>query len=119
MIGGTGAGPRTRTQEADRRFGALEPPLRRFRMCYPASRWMGHGRSPVGFGGGYTRSEALGIPLVRSWREGGFVREMLRENAPTAPVAYGWRLDSAWMNAVEMVAPPAFPSGTLCWGLVG
>ena len=33
-------------------------------------------------------AEALGIPVVFSWREGGFVREMLRDNAPTAPVAY-------------------------------
>ena len=32
--------------------------------------------------------EALGLPVVFSWREGGFVREMLRENAPTAPVSY-------------------------------
>ena len=31
---------------------------------------------------------ALGIPIVFSWREGGFVREMLRDNAPTAPVVY-------------------------------
>ena len=33
-------------------------------------------------------AEALGIPLVTSWREGGFVREMMRDNAPTAPVSY-------------------------------
>lgn len=33
-------------------------------------------------------AEALGIPVVFSWREGGFVREMLRDNVPTAPVAY-------------------------------
>jgi hypothetical protein len=33
-------------------------------------------------------AEALGIPVVFSWREGGFVREMLRDNSPTAPVAY-------------------------------
>src|SRR4051794_30693557 len=32
--------------------------------------------------------EALGIPVVFSWREGGFVREMLRDNSPTAPVSY-------------------------------
>lgn len=32
--------------------------------------------------------EALGIPVVFSWREGGFVREMLRDNTPTAPVSY-------------------------------
>lgn len=32
--------------------------------------------------------EALGIPIVFSWREGGFVREMLRDNQPTAPVSY-------------------------------
>lgn len=32
--------------------------------------------------------EALGIPVVWSWREGGFVREMLRDNSPTAPVSY-------------------------------
>lgn len=33
-------------------------------------------------------AEALGIPVVFSWREGGFVREMLRDNSPTAPVVY-------------------------------
>jgi 3'-phosphoadenosine 5'-phosphosulfate sulfotransferase (PAPS reductase)/FAD synthetase len=33
-------------------------------------------------------SEALGIPVVFSWREGGFVREMLRDKSPTAPVSY-------------------------------
>lgn len=40
--------------------------------------------------GAYVKAtaEALGIPLVTSWREGGFVREMLRDNSPTAPVAY-------------------------------
>jgi 3'-phosphoadenosine 5'-phosphosulfate sulfotransferase (PAPS reductase)/FAD synthetase len=32
--------------------------------------------------------EALGIPVVFSWREGGFVREMLRDGEPTAPVSY-------------------------------
>lgn len=33
-------------------------------------------------------AQALGIPLVLSWREGGFVREMLRDKTPTAPVTY-------------------------------
>lgn len=33
-------------------------------------------------------SRALEIPLVTSWREGGFVREMLRSETPTAPVHY-------------------------------
>ncbi len=33
-------------------------------------------------------AEALGIPVVFSWREGGFVHEMLRDNSPTAPVVY-------------------------------
>ncbi|MBS1095225.1 phosphoadenosine phosphosulfate reductase domain-containing protein [Gluconobacter wancherniae] len=28
------------------------------------------------------------LPLFRSWREGGFEREMLRDNAPTAPVVF-------------------------------
>ncbi|MBS0984014.1 phosphoadenosine phosphosulfate reductase family protein [Gluconobacter cerinus] len=28
------------------------------------------------------------LPLYRSWREGGFEREMLRDNAPTAPVVF-------------------------------
>jgi len=31
---------------------------------------------------------ALGIPVVFSWREGGFVQEMLRDHSPTAPVSY-------------------------------
>ncbi|KXV04041.1 phosphoadenosine phosphosulfate reductase [Gluconobacter potus] len=30
----------------------------------------------------------FGLPLYRSWREGGFEREMLRDNAPTAPVVF-------------------------------
>ena len=40
--------------------------------------------------GAYVRAtaEALGIPLVTSWREGGFVREMMRDGDPTAPVIY-------------------------------
>lgn len=40
--------------------------------------------------GAYVRAtaEALGIPLVTSWREGGFVREMMRDGDPTAPVTY-------------------------------
>ena len=33
-------------------------------------------------------AEALGIPAVFSWRDGGFVREMLRDNEPTAGVSY-------------------------------
>lgn len=33
-------------------------------------------------------AEALGIPVVFSWRDGGFVREMMRDNSPTAPVSY-------------------------------
>jgi hypothetical protein len=32
--------------------------------------------------------EAIGIQVVFSWREGGFVREMLRDNQPTALVVY-------------------------------
>jgi len=30
----------------------------------------------------------FGLPLYRSWREGGFEREMLRKDAPTAPVLF-------------------------------
>lgn len=30
-------------------------------------------------------ADALGIPIYFSWKEGGFEREMLRQNAPTAP----------------------------------
>jgi 3'-phosphoadenosine 5'-phosphosulfate sulfotransferase (PAPS reductase)/FAD synthetase len=33
-------------------------------------------------------ADALGIPVVFSWRDGGFVREMLRDNEPTAGVSY-------------------------------
>lgn len=33
-------------------------------------------------------AEALGLPLCRSWREGGFEREMLRDGTPAAPVAF-------------------------------
>ena len=35
---------------------------------------------------------AFGVPLYRSWRVGGFEREMLRDQTPTAPVAFE-RLD--------------------------
>ena len=31
---------------------------------------------------------AFGLPLYRSWREGGFEREMLRQDAPTAPILF-------------------------------
>lgn len=33
-------------------------------------------------------AQAFGIPLYRSWREGGFVREMGRSGSATAPVAF-------------------------------
>lgn len=33
-------------------------------------------------------AKALGVPIYFSWREGGFKREMLRDNAKTAPVAW-------------------------------
>lgn len=33
-------------------------------------------------------AEALHIPLVISWRDGGFVREMLRDKEPTDGVSY-------------------------------
>jgi tRNA(Ile)-lysidine synthase TilS/MesJ len=31
---------------------------------------------------------ALRLPLYLSWRDGGFEREMLRENQPTAPIRF-------------------------------
>ena len=31
---------------------------------------------------------AFGLPILFSWREGGFLREMLRDGTPTAPVAF-------------------------------
>ena len=31
---------------------------------------------------------AVGVPLYLSWKEGGFLREMLRDNAPTAPIHF-------------------------------
>ena len=31
-------------------------------------------------------TDALGVPLYLSWREGGFLREMLRDGVPTAPI---------------------------------
>lgn len=39
---------------------------------------------------GYVKAfaNALGIPLYFSWREGGFARELLRENALTAPTLF-------------------------------
>ena len=33
-------------------------------------------------------AKALGIPIYFSWRQGGFLREMLRDDQSTAPVAY-------------------------------
>jgi 3'-phosphoadenosine 5'-phosphosulfate sulfotransferase (PAPS reductase)/FAD synthetase len=39
---------------------------------------------------GYCKAvaDALGLPIFFSWREGGFEREMLRENSRTAPVVF-------------------------------
>ena len=39
---------------------------------------------------GYCKAvaDAMGLPIVFSWREGGLRREMLRANAPTAPVLF-------------------------------
>ncbi|APT60294.1 phosphoadenosine phosphosulfate reductase (plasmid) [Roseomonas gilardii] len=34
------------------------------------------------------QATAFGLPLFRSWREGGFEREMLRQDAPTAPILF-------------------------------
>ena len=34
------------------------------------------------------QAAAFGLPLYRSWREGGFEREMLRQDAPTAPILF-------------------------------
>jgi 3'-phosphoadenosine 5'-phosphosulfate sulfotransferase (PAPS reductase)/FAD synthetase len=48
--------------------------------------------------------EALGIPVVFSWREGGFIREMLRDRSPTAPVTYernGQRISLPTVRATE------------------
>jgi 3'-phosphoadenosine 5'-phosphosulfate sulfotransferase (PAPS reductase)/FAD synthetase len=33
-------------------------------------------------------AQAIGVPLYFQWREGGFLREMLRNNTPTAPVQF-------------------------------
>ena len=33
-------------------------------------------------------TRALGVPLYLSWKEGGFLREMLRDGAPTAPICF-------------------------------
>ena len=35
-----------------------------------------------------TLAASFNLPLFVSWKEGGFVREMLRANAPTAPIHY-------------------------------
>jgi 3'-phosphoadenosine 5'-phosphosulfate sulfotransferase (PAPS reductase)/FAD synthetase len=48
--------------------------------------------------------EALGIPVVFSWREGGFVREMLRDNSPTAPVSY--EREGQWVSLPTVRATP-------------
>ena len=34
------------------------------------------------------QTAAFGLPLFRSWRAGGFEREMLRQDAPTAPILF-------------------------------
>jgi hypothetical protein len=49
-------------------------------------------------------AKAFGIPLTFSHRVGGFEREMLRENAPTAPVCSGWR----WPTWNETQVPAGF-----------
>ncbi len=33
-------------------------------------------------------TQALGVPLYLSWKEGGFLREMLRDGVPTAPICF-------------------------------
>ncbi len=33
-------------------------------------------------------TQALDVPLYLSWREGGFLREMLRDGTPTAPIRF-------------------------------
>ena len=33
-------------------------------------------------------AEALGVPFYLSWKEGGFLREMLRDGVPTAPICF-------------------------------
>jgi len=33
-------------------------------------------------------ARALDVPLYLSWREGGFLREMLRDGTPTAPICF-------------------------------
>ena len=33
-------------------------------------------------------TDALGVPLYLSWKEGGFEREMLRDGVPTAPICF-------------------------------
>lgn len=48
--------------------------------------------------------EALGIPVVFSWRDGGFVQEMMRDKAPTAGVSYernGTRISLPTVRATE------------------
>ncbi|MFT9366826.1 MAG: hypothetical protein ABF572_14945 [Gluconobacter sp.] len=39
---------------------------------------------------GYVRALAasFNVPVWFSWRQGGFLREMLRENTPTAPISF-------------------------------
>ena len=52
----------------------------------------GHGAAFMDWGStaAYCRAvaEALGLRILFSWREGGFLREMLRENALTAPAVF-------------------------------
>ena len=48
--------------------------------------------------------DALGIPVVFSWRDGGFVGEMMRDKAPTAGVSYernGNRISLPTVRATE------------------
>ena len=33
-------------------------------------------------------AQAFGVPIYFSWKEGGFLREMLRENTATAPIYF-------------------------------
>lgn len=51
-------------------------------------------------------AQALGVRLLKSWRRGGFLREMLRSGTPTAPVTFQ-RLDGT-----EELAGGSGPNGT-------
>ena len=55
-------------------------------------------------------ARALDVPLYLSWREGGFLREMLRDGTPTAPICF--QTPCGLVQRVEESVSPALAFGS-------